>query len=516
MERSYTAALGAGALAALCCAWRRASRSDAATASAEATAGDEETASAGSPGSAEPWQRPDADALERLHHELAAIEGQVGAAREAALAAAHGSPEEVAELERQVQPRAGRDAEICAACAAFERALQEGQELEQALAALDAVVPVPQGVRSKPEHLAKFAAARGQRHQPAAVRKSILSKIRAEQRRLAEQPQVDGAEAAELLQPATRDMLREAQATAEKDWRAAVDRGRGLLLWSDHSPIKAVLAPRPDGGEGQGPAVRVIAWNVLERQPDGVKPVVPFLPFLQRLKKKGASALLERAMLDPAMVAAHAEAVTDFVLRSLEQGVCDAFCLAEVGAPLIAALQRSGAVVAVSAKTKSKSANRSGACEARTAVVARSGTPGEDLVVEVEGKVRRYAVLKVRPRLAVVAIHVMRNDGSEQPKIATGHALQALQAPTGQLGKDWTVVAAGDWNFSRQLLQPERLGLATSGASYQVLSALPGVPTTLADQLKWVDGDRSTWSDGIDGALVLAPPGDATLAVKVV
>ena len=168
------------------------------------------------------------------------------------------------------------------------------------------------------------------------------------------------------------------------------------------------------------------------------------------------------------------------------------------------------------AKTKSKSANRGGACEARTAVVARSGTPGEDLVVEVEGKVRRYAVLKVRPQLAVVAIHVMRNDGSEQPKIATGHALQALQAPTGQLGKDWTVFAAGDWNFSRQLLQPERLGLATSGASYQVLSALPGVPTTLADQLKWVDGDRSTWSDGIDGALVLAPPGDATLAVKVV
>ena len=53
---------------------------------------------------------------------------------------------------------------------------------------------------------------------------------------------------------------------------------------------------------------------------------------------------------------------------------------------------------------------------------------------------------------------------------------------------------------------PERLGLATSGACYQVLSALPGVPTTLADQLKWVDGDRSTWSSGIDGALVLAPP----------
>ena len=501
MERAYTAALSAGTLATVCCAWRRASRIDAATTS--------------SPGSAEPWQRPDAAALERLHHELAAIEGQVGVAREAALAAAHGSPEELAAVERQVQPRAARDAEICAACAAFERALQEGQELEQALAALDAVVPVPQGVRQKPEHLAKFAAARGQRHQPAAVRKSILSKIRAEQRRLAEQPQVDGAEAAEFLQPGTRDMLLAAQATADEDWRAAVDRGRGLLLWSDHSPIKAVLAQRPDGGEAQGPAVRVIAWNVLERQPDGVKPVVPFLPFLQRLKK-GASAVLERAMLDPAMVAAHAEAVTAFVLRCLEQGVCDAFCLAEVGAPLIAALQQKGAVVAVSAKTKSKSTNRSGACEARTAVVARSGTQGEDLVVEVEGKVRRYAVLKLRSGLAVVAIHVMRNDGSEQPKVATGHALQALQAPTGQLGKDWTVVAAGDWNFSRQLLQPERLGLATSGACYQVLSALPGVPTTLADQLKWVDGDRSTWSSGIDGALVLAPPGDATLAVKVV
>ena len=515
MEFRTSTAVGAaaGGLAAAvgCCAWRRVCPSNAgATAAAEAT-GRVVTDVACEP-LPETWQRPDLAGLERLHHELVGIDARFVDAREAALAAAHDSPEELAVLEQQALRRAEQDEQICAACASFESALREGQPEEHALAALDAVVAVPQGVRNKPQHLLGFAAARRQRHQPAAVRKAILSKIRAEQRHLAEQPQAVGAE--RQLLPGTRERLRAAQAQADKEWHAAVDRGRHLLLWSDHRAIHVELAAKSK--------VKVIvrAWNVLERQPDGVKPVVHYLPFLQNLKKMkkktkmGSSAVLEQAMLDPTTVEAHAKAVATFVLRTLKQGQCDAFCLAEVGAPLITALrcgaQASGAVVAISNGMKSKSTNQAGACEARTAVVACSGTQEEDLVVEVEGKVRRYAALKVRPGLVVVAVHVMRNDCSEEPKTKTGEVLQALKAKLDQtqpVDGGWTVLAAGDWNFSWELLEPAKLGIAPVGST-QVLSALPGEPTTL--------GDHELHKKGIDGTLVLSPSGDATLAARVV
>jgi hypothetical protein len=205
------------------------------------------------------------------------------------------------------------------------------------------------------------------------------------------------------------------------------------------------------------------------------------------------------------------EVVASFVFLALERA--DAVCLAEVGAPVIAALKRGldrgsststsdAPVLAVSAATKNAQPGQAGACEARTAVVARMGKQEPDVRVSVGGKARNFAVVRVAPGLAIVAVHLMHSSSAKnRARLAAGEALLDMQARLGGC-----VLAAGDWNFELSL---DKLGVATHG-SLDSLCGLPGAPTTYADEV------TNPTSRGIDGALVLSPPAGATLSVEVV
>ena len=85
---------------------------------------------------------------------------------------------------------------------------------------------------------------------------------------------------------------------------------------------------------------------------DGVHPFLNELPFLKSYKKRHGSAGLQAALLDPAAISAHAAAVEGFVLHTLERA--DAVCLAEVGAPVVAALQVSNIRSNVPSNVRSK------------------------------------------------------------------------------------------------------------------------------------------------------------------
>lgn len=513
------------------------------------------------------WLWPDAILLEALHKELGAIEDGLVTARHAALESQHGSAEELAEVEKRVQQRASSDGEVCTALAAMSRELSDEVDeansatvaairKSKAFADLDRVLPVPPGVLKDRALLTKFVAAQQQRRTTEAVRAAELKAVRKEQ-----EADVD-------LCPS---MVR-ARSAADAATAAAIEARKKALIWSDHRPIRSIL--RLGDQEEQ----QVLAWNVLERRLDGIRPVLPVLPFYCRTgeekkctkSKKNETANLQRAMLDCCVVEAHAEAVAAWAMSGLLERGAAAVCLSEVGAPVVAALKRAQEkhalrgtappVMSVSAPTSSSSSSAGGdssvkghSLEARTIVLAREGSePQEDVHVEVGGKTRHFACMRLRaPRtqpwksrdagavarvtcgaeaseeedgaasqmgvaedLAVVAVHVLRRPSSDSRCPQAGGGLAAAGEALRELRDrlKCSVLAVGDWNGNVMTLPATLEGGDGQGGKTDCAyaSALPNTPTTYADAVDYPQ------SKGIDGAFVLPVPVKArSLAVQV-
>lgn len=406
------------------------------------------------------WMWPNESSLATLDNELRTIQNNLSTTRRVILESYDNS----LLIEERLEQRRDRDAVIVSACTNLLPELDantiDSIKSNSAFTELDSILPIPKGLlRPNQEHsLAKYVSAQIKRHSPASVQ-DIETKAVQDHR----DATLDNNES-----------WQEAQQNTQQSITQVIERHLQNLVWSDHKPIRATLG-----------TIRVAAWNILERQPNGIHPVLPILTFVKGSKeeRKKSVARLENAMLHPSAVVAHAHAVVQWTLEALKTH--DAVCLSEVGAPVVNALQNTNLVVSISKPTEHQSLNPSriskdgGACEGRTAVVAHRGKIFPDIPVMVGTKIRSLACLRFK-NVFIVSVHVPRRAGGNSRCPEAGGGLSAAREAL-QIFSE-SVLAVGDWNGNVELIGGIRVGK----------------PTTFADVVLHPE------SHGIDGALSLS------------
>ena len=424
------------------------------------------------------WIWPNEASLKALDDELGAMQYDLSTTRCTLLASYHNSPQEQRLIEERVALRRDRDAAIVSACTNLLLELDDDTnttiaaiQSHSAFLELDQILPIPTGLLrpNQEQSLGRYIAAQIQRHSPAAVQDIETKAVRD----LCEATLDDANGSWQTAQQNTQQLMAQ-----------TMDRHVPNLLWSDHKPIRATMG-----------TLRVAAWNIMERKSNGIHPVLPILTFIQGSKeeRRTSVARLEQALLHPAAVAAHADAIVEWTRDALTTH--DVVCLSEVGAPVAHAFENiTDLVVSISKPTEHRSSNPSriaksgGACEGRTVVVARNGQVVPDIPVVVGTKVRYFACLQFE-NVTIVSVHVPRKAGgaSRCPRAGGGvlAAHDALQTLPGR------VLAVGDWNGNVELIGGIRVGK----------------PTTFADVVRYPE------SSGIDGALSLSSK-DAAVKVE--
>jgi len=408
------------------------------------------------------WMWPNESSLEILDNELETIQNKLSTTRRVILESYiyDNSPL----IEERMAQRRDRDAAIVSACTNLLPELDantiDAIKSNAAFCILDSILPIPKGLlRPNQEHsLAKYVSAQIKRHSPASVHDIETKAVR------------DHCDA--TLD--NNESWQEANQSTQQSITQVIERHLQNLTWSDHKPIRATLG-----------TIRVAAWNIMERKPNGIHPVLPILTFVKGSKeeRKNSVARLEHAILHHAAVVAHAHAVVQWTLEALKTH--DAVCLSEVGAPVVNALQSTDLVVSISKPTQHQSLNPSritkdgGACEGRTAVVARSGKLFPDIPVMVGTKVRFLACLQLN-NVIIVSVHVPRRAGGDSRCPEAGGGLFAAREAVQTLSE--SLLAVGDWNGNVELIGGIRVGK----------------PTTFADVVLHPE------SHGIDGALSLS------------
>lgn len=420
------------------------------------------------------WMWPNEPSLETLDNELRTIQTNLSTTRRVILESCDNSPL----IEERIAQRRDRDTAIVSACTNLLPDLDANNTISSIqsnprLAELDRILPLPKGLlRPNQEHsLEKYLSAQIIRHSPASVHDIETQAVR---------------DHFDATLDTSNESYQEAHQNTQQSIAQVIERNVQNLVWSDHKPIRATL----------GSSIRVAAWNIMERKPNGIHPVLPILTFVKGSKeeRRKSVARLEHAMLHPSAVVAHANAVVQWTLEALKTH--DAVCLSEVGAPVVNALQNTDLVVSISKPTEHQSLNPSritidgGACEGRTAVVARSGKILPDIPVMVGTKVRSLACLQFK-NIILVSVHVPRRAGgnSRCPEAGGGlfaarEALQKTLSCSSESSR--LLLGVGDWNGNVELIGGIRVGK----------------PTTFADVVLHPE------SHGIDGALSLSSSED--------
>jgi len=406
------------------------------------------------------WMWPNESSLEKMDNELGKIQNNLSTTRRVILDSYDNSPL----IEERMAQRRDRDAAIVSACTnllpELDTSTIDAIKSNAAFTELDSILPIPKGlIRPNQEHsLAKYVSAQIKRHSPASVQDIETKAVRDHR-------------------DATLDnnvSWQQAHQSTQQSIAQIIERNLQNLVWSDHKPIRATLG-----------TMRVAAWNILERKPNGVHPVLSILTFVKGSKeeRKNSVARLQHTLLHPSAVVAHAHAVVQWTLEALKTH--DAVCLSEVGAPVVTALQNTDLVVSISKPTQHHSLNPSritkdgGACEGRTAVVARSGKIFPDIPVMVGTKVRSLACLRLN-NVFIVSVHVPRRAGGNSRCPEAGGGLFAAREALQTMSE--SLLAVGDWNGNVELIGGIRVGK----------------PTTFADVV------LHPKSHGIDGALSLS------------
>lgn len=456
--------------------------------------------------------------LEHLYGTFEKIARGLQDARRSALEARHGTIAEASAVEQTVAATQESDFLIVGACEALLRVIEEHEESLASKATpdvdivgvlqtthefldLNALVPkgIPRSMLSAGSDLVKLKAyveAKRRRHSLEEVRDRALRHVRA-----------DYEGKLHLI-----ERVVEAEGAAEHEWLEHVNGALSALTFSDHLPILVRYSHRDLPQE-----LRIVSWNVLERQPDGVNPVLDWLPFVQ--KKSQAAEMMKKAVLHEAAVVAHANMIVNFVLPILTRNSendeqVHAVCLEEVGQPVLEALrskiETTDLVIAVSRVGSGVSQRMGVGCEARTVIIARGVAEPipdtESPEVVIGDKSRSFAAMRLSTPfedVMIVAVHAFH--GKKDAIIKAAGVVKDFHERTKEAyGRNPILIAAGDWNGDVRIALDSWQASDTSALDLDPIimqAGVVGAPTTIVDIREFPE------SPGIDAALMLGPSG---------